>query len=93
MQDQGRKGGGLHLAGRAARKTVVATGGGTVVVVGIILMPLPGPGTLIVLVGLAILATEFRWAHRTRVWLGAQASRAAARARERLAARREPPDA
>lgn len=38
---------------------------GTVVVaVGLVLVPLPGPGWLIVIAGLAILATEFEWAAR-----------------------------
>lgn len=38
--------------------------GGAVVVLGFILIPLPGPGWLIVFAGLAILATEFVWAER-----------------------------
>jgi len=32
--------------------------------VGIVLMPLPGPGVLIVLAGVVILATQFEWAER-----------------------------
>jgi len=47
-----------------ARKVVIATVGGTVTVTGLILMPLPGPGTPIVIAGLAILATEFDAAQR-----------------------------
>ena len=38
--------------------------GGAVVVTGLILVPYPGPGWLIVFGGLAILATEFEWARR-----------------------------
>ena len=38
--------------------------GTAVVVLGIVLIPLPGPGWLIVFFGLAILATEFVWAER-----------------------------
>jgi len=38
--------------------------GTAVVVLGFILIPLPGPGWLIVFAGLAILATEFVWAER-----------------------------
>jgi uncharacterized protein (TIGR02611 family) len=34
------------------------------VVLGVILIPLPGPGWLIVFAGLAVLATEFVWAER-----------------------------
>ena len=33
--------------------------------VGIVLIPYPGPGWLVVFAGLAILATEFAWARRT----------------------------
>ena len=38
--------------------------GTAVVVLGFVLIPLPGPGWLIVFAGLAILATEFVWAER-----------------------------
>lgn len=38
--------------------------GALVVVVGIITIPLPGPGWLTVLAGLFLLATEFVWAER-----------------------------
>ena len=45
-------------------RVVVAVIGTAVVVGGVILIPLPGPGWLIVFAGLAILATEFAWAER-----------------------------
>jgi uncharacterized protein (TIGR02611 family) len=35
-----------------------------VVLIGLVLVPLPGPGWLIVLAGLAILSLEFEWAQR-----------------------------
>lgn len=38
--------------------------GGLVLLVGLIAIPYPGPGWLIVFSGLAILATEFDWAQR-----------------------------
>jgi uncharacterized protein (TIGR02611 family) len=38
--------------------------GGLIVVLGLITIPLPGPGWLTVLAGLFILATEFLWAER-----------------------------
>jgi uncharacterized protein (TIGR02611 family) len=40
-----------------------------IVVVGLILVPLPGPGWAIVFAGLALLATEFAVAERMRNWL------------------------
>lgn len=42
--------------------------GGVVLVVGIVLIPYPGPGWLIVFAGLGILATEFHWAHSVNVF-------------------------
>jgi uncharacterized protein (TIGR02611 family) len=38
--------------------------GGLVLIAGVVLIPYPGPGWLIVFGGLAILAAEFEWAHR-----------------------------
>lgn len=41
------------------RKVAVGVVGGTVTATGVVMLPLPGPGTPILLGGLAILATEF----------------------------------
>jgi hypothetical protein len=43
---------------------MVALLGGTVLLIGILLLVLPGPGLPIVAAGLAILASEFLWARR-----------------------------
>lgn len=45
-------------ADRAYRTAVGVTGGATVAL-GVVLMPLPGPGTLVALGGLAVLGSEF----------------------------------
>jgi tellurite resistance protein TerC len=50
----------------AARKVVVGVVGGTVVLIGIALLFLPGPAFLVIPIGLAILGLEFAWARR---WL------------------------
>ncbi len=42
----------------------VALVGGAIVLLGLILVPLPGPGWAVVVAGLAVLASEFAWAHR-----------------------------
>jgi len=47
-----------------AYRIVVGVIGGLIVVLGLALVPLPGPGWLVVFVGLGILATEFAWAER-----------------------------
>ena len=51
---------------RVARRIAVAVIGGTVTLIGIALIVLPGPAFIVIPIGLAILATEFLWARR---WL------------------------
>jgi uncharacterized protein (TIGR02611 family) len=46
------------------KKLFVGISGGAVLLFGIIAIPYPGPGWLIVFAGLAILSTEFEWAGR-----------------------------
>lgn len=46
------------------RRTLVAVIGGTIVIVGLLLVFLPGPGALVILLGLAVLGSEFVWARR-----------------------------
>lgn len=55
-----------HLKLGRAHKLVVAVLGGSVVLLGIAMLVLPGPAILVIPLGLAILATEFLWARR---WL------------------------
>lgn len=50
--------------GRVMLKITVAILGAVVVTLGLALIPLPGPGWLIVIGGLAIWAVEFHWARR-----------------------------
>ena len=45
-----------------AYRIAVGVVGGLVTLLGLALIPYPGPGWLIVIAGLAILASEFRWA-------------------------------
>ncbi|MEU5990655.1 PGPGW domain-containing protein [Spirillospora sp. NPDC047418] len=45
--------------GRSTRRGLVLIGGGTVLALGVVLLVLPGPGLLLVLAGLLILAREF----------------------------------
>lgn len=47
---------------RQARKIVIAVTGGTVILAGIAMLVLPGPGWLTIFAGVGILATEFAWA-------------------------------
>jgi uncharacterized protein (TIGR02611 family) len=53
-----------HLALGPTYRAVVAVVGLAVVLLGLFLIPFPGPGWLVVFLGLGILATEFVWAER-----------------------------
>lgn len=44
------------------KRVAIAVIGTTVILIGLAFFILPGPGLLIVIVGLAVLATEFAWA-------------------------------
>jgi hypothetical protein len=46
------------------KRFFIALIGGTVVLIGVALLVLPGPGLPVIAAGLAILATEFIWARR-----------------------------
>ena len=51
------------------RRVVVLIVGGMVLLTGLIMLVTPGPGLVVILIGLATLASEFSWARRllTRV--------------------------
>ncbi|PZG17246.1 TIGR02611 family protein [Nonomuraea aridisoli] len=51
-------------AGALTLKIVIGVIGTLMVAGGLVLVPFPGPGWLIVFAGLAVLATEFHWAHK-----------------------------
>ena len=51
---------------RHARRLVVLVVGGSVLLVGVAMVVLPGPAVLVIPLGLVILAAEFAWARR---WL------------------------
>jgi len=68
-----------HPRIRFAYRFAVGVLGATVAVVGLILVPLPGPGWLIVFLGIAILGTEFPAAHRLGQWLKCALAKAVSR--------------
>jgi uncharacterized protein (TIGR02611 family) len=47
-----------------AYKSMITVIGVAVIAVGIALLPLPGPGWLIIFLGLGLLATEYEWSRR-----------------------------
>jgi tellurite resistance protein TerC len=56
----------IDLTYRHARRVVVGIVGGTVLLIGLALVVLPGPAFVVIPIGLAILSLEFAWA---RAWL------------------------
>ena len=48
------------------RKIVVGIAGGALVLLGLVMVPLPGPGIPVVIAGIVLLSTEFEWAARAR---------------------------
>jgi uncharacterized protein (TIGR02611 family) len=88
-------------AGRAARRqirkspkadkayrTAVGVTGGATVALGVALIPLPGPGSLVALGGLAMLGTEFEGARKVNEKATAVAKKAVNKVAERRAAKR-----
>lgn len=66
----------LHLGWRAG----VFAAGLAVVAVGVVLLPLPGPGWLVIFAGMALWATEFVWAQLVLRWTRRKVAEAAHRA-------------
>jgi uncharacterized protein (TIGR02611 family) len=56
----------LYPTYKVAKRIAIGIVGGTVVLLGVIMMVTPGPGIPAILVGLGILGIEFAWA---RIWL------------------------
>ena len=54
----------LPPSGKWLKRFIVALFGGTVLVLGVAMIFLPGPALIVIPAGLAILATEFLWARR-----------------------------
>jgi hypothetical protein len=68
------EGTGFLMLLRTTRRVVIAVIGGTVVLLGVAMILLPGPAIVVIPAGLAILATEFAWAKHLLKKMRAQAS-------------------
>ena len=66
-------------AGRLVWRLFIGFIGGGITVFGAVLLVAPGPGVLVLLAGLGILATEFAWAGRIMLHTKKMASKAAER--------------
>ena len=67
---------GWDLLPRMLRRIVVGVIGGTIVLIGIALLVLPGPAFIVIPLGLLILGSEFAWARgllrRARQMIGSE---------------------
>lgn len=71
-----------------ARKAAAITAGTLLVVIGVLIIPLPGPGLLLILLGLAMLAKYFHWAKALLRTVKRRVAAATRSLRRRLRARR-----
>ena len=56
----------IDLTYKSARRIVISIVGATIVLLGLVMLVAPGPGLIVIPVGLAVLSIEFAWA---RHWL------------------------
>lgn len=78
-----------QLVPAPVRKLIVAVVGGTVLLTGVVMIVAPGPATIVIPSGLAILSAEFVWARR----LLSRCTSAAGKAGDLLRRKpRQPPD-
>ncbi|MFD7828087.1 TIGR02611 family protein [Kitasatospora sp. NPDC059803] len=74
----------LHLAWQVA----IFLAGLAVVVLGVIMLPLPGPGWVVIFLGMGVWATEFDWARLVLRWSRRKVAEAARRAMDPRVRRR-----
>ena len=76
---------GLNILPAPLRKLIVGVIGVTIILLGVAMVLLPGPASIVIPIGLAILATEFAWARRavrrTRVMIAKARGREPGRTR------------
>lgn len=53
---------------RNAQRVLIGFVGWAVLLLGLVMIPYPGPGWLVVFIGLSILAREFTWARRLHLY-------------------------
>jgi uncharacterized protein (TIGR02611 family) len=66
---------------KKVKRLIIGVVGGTIVLIGIALLVLPGPAFIVIPIGLGLLATEFVWARRLLKKVKAQIEKAAKNAK------------
>lgn len=72
-----------HLERHVVYRTAVAVGGFIVLLAGLAMLVLPGPGLLVTAIGLGMLALEFPWAERLLVRVTERSAEVARKLRHR----------
>jgi uncharacterized protein (TIGR02611 family) len=78
-----------RLIQRSGKRIAVSIAGFAVLLAGVVLLVLPGPGWLLIFIGLSILATQYVWAER----LLKAAKRKAEQAKDAVLRKKKPTDA
>ena len=52
----------VRFIGRSSKRIAVSIVGGALVVAGLVMLVLPGPGIVVIVIGFAVLGTEYAWA-------------------------------
>lgn len=73
----------LRFLVRSSKRVAVSVVGGALVLVGLAMFVLPGPGILVVALGFAVLGTEYAWAAVALARTRSLAAQAAKLARDR----------
>ena len=84
-----RAGIGRHPTANRVYRTSVGVAGAGTLALGLLLIPLPGPGSLIALGGLALLGTEFTGAKKASTTMNKAARAAVKKAKDHRAAKAE----
>ena len=77
----------LRFVLRNGKRIGVTVAGAVLVLAGLAMLVLPGPGILVIIAGLAVLATEYVWAER----MLNLAKRKAEQAKDKVLGRKSPP--
>lgn len=72
----------IKFLGRSSKRVAVTVVGGALVLAGIAMFVLPGPGILVVALGFAVLGTEYAWAAAALERTKSAAAKAAGTVRE-----------
>jgi len=82
----------IRFIGRNGKRIAVSIAGFALVLAGLAMLVLPGPGILVIIAGLAVLATEYVWAQTALNYTKRKASEAKDRVMRKKPPAVEPPD-